>query len=111
MESSTTGTPSGTVASTDDQLKEGWAGASPPVPCTGTQVKLRRVPLPARGHHAGGPLVLALWLVVQRCRGVVDRTRDPGRSCHGVSVGAAVHSITDRRGTALPARRRRSLVR
>src|SRR5262249_14878537 len=100
----------GTVASADERL--------------GQAVLMRRchsrLPAP-RSSFAGfrfPPEVItvavrwyfALWAVVPRRRRAASRARDRGRSCECLPVGAAVYSAADRRGSALSACARRSVV-
>src|SRR6266545_866205 len=42
-------------------------------PPTGAEFGLRRIPVPARGHHSGGPVVPAVRPVVPRCGGALGR--------------------------------------
>jgi transposase-like protein len=51
---------------------------------------LRRVPLPARGHHPGGPLVPALRPLLPGRRRAPCRARHRGRPGQGVPVGSAL---------------------
>ena len=90
--------------------RAGWADASPSR-CPSTEVQLRRVPVPARGDHAGGALVPAVRAVLPRCGRATGRTRHRGGSRHDLPVGAAVHPGVARRRPPQPARRRGSLVR
>ncbi len=82
-----------------------------PSPPTHAELGLRRVPLPARGHHPGGPLVPPVRPVLPGCGGAPRRARARGRSRHGVPVGSAVRTGV-RRGRQSPtARYRGSLAR
>src|SRR6266542_1963072 len=63
---------------------------SPPPP--GAKLGLRRVPLPARGHHPGRPLVPALRPLLPGRRRAPRRARRGGRPRHGVPVGSAVRA-------------------
>jgi len=57
---------------------------------TSAQIGLRRVPLPARGHHPGGPLVSAVRSFLSRRRGAPGGTRHRGRPRHDLPVGPAL---------------------
>jgi hypothetical protein len=94
------------------QARAGWAGASSPCPAASAEVRFHRVPLPARCDHRGSALIPALRPESYRERGgAAGRTQCRGGSRHDLPVGAAVHAAVDRRGTAVPAHRRGSVVR
>src|SRR6266540_2508097 len=84
-----------------------------PIPSypTGAALSLRRIPLPARGHHPGDRVVPAVRPVLPGRRGAPRRAGDRDRSRHGVPVGPAVRTRV-RRGCCLPPTRGRgSLAR
>src|SRR5947209_3601682 len=71
--------------------RAGCVDAFLPRPVASANVELRWIPVPAGGDHGGCALVLALWALLPGRRGVAGRAWHRGRSCHCLSVGAAVH--------------------
>src|SRR6266545_4859978 len=59
---------------------------------TSAPVSLLRVPVPARGHHPGGPLVPAVRPVLPGRRGAPRRARGRGRPRQRLPVGPAVRT-------------------
>ena len=71
-----------------------------------------RAPVPARGDHAGGPLVPAVRTLVSRCRGAAGPARASRSTTSPVyRWAAAVHPAVRRGRPPAPARHRRPLVR
>src|SRR4029453_14572318 len=63
-----------------------------PSPPPSAKVGLRRVPVPARGHHPGGALVPAVRPVLPGRRGAPGRARHRGRPREYLPVGPAVRA-------------------
>src|SRR5205823_12851945 len=66
--------------------------APTPSALPGPTFGLRRLPVPARGHHPGGPVVPAVRPVLSGRRGAPRRTRHRGRPREHLSVGPAVRA-------------------
>jgi len=77
---------------------------------TSASVRVREIPIPAGRDHRGNPLISPVCTVLPRRLRAAGRARDHCRSCHGVSVGAAVHPLTDRHSTTVSTCARRPLV-
>jgi transposase-like protein/CBS domain-containing protein len=77
---------------------------------TSAVLGLRRVSLPARGHHPGGPVVPAVRSLLSRRRGAPGRARHRGRSREHLPVGPAVRAGVRGGGTGSTARHRGSLA-
>ncbi len=82
-----------------------------PSPPPGAKVGLRRVPVPARGHHPGGALVPAVRPVLPGRRGAPRRARHPCRPREHLPVGPAVRAGVRGGGSGPSARHRGSLAR
>src|SRR6266545_1765261 len=78
---------------------------------TSAPVSVLRVPVPARGHHPGGPLVPALRPVLPGCRGAPCRARGRGRPRQRVPVGPAPCTGVRGGGSSSTAHHRGSLAR
>jgi IS1 family transposase len=77
-----------------------------PSPPPGVKVGLRRVPVPARGHHPGGALVPAVRPVLQGRRRAPRRARHRGRPREHLPVGPAVRARVRGGGSSPSARHR-----
>ena len=76
-----------------------WSGD-----CTSHDLGLRRLPVPAGGDLARGPVVPAVRPVLPGRRGAAGRARHHRRSRHHLPVGAAVHPGVHRGRPAVPPR-------
>jgi uncharacterized membrane protein YraQ (UPF0718 family) len=80
-------------------------------PPPGAKVGLRRVPVSARGHRPGGPVVPAVRPVLPGRRGAPGRTRHRGRPREHLPVGPAVRAGVRGGRSGPSARHRGSLAR
>src|SRR5712691_4699886 len=104
----------GTVALADEEPHPGDSLheiAPTPLPPTRTQFSLRGGPVPSRGHHVGGPVVLAVRSFLPGRRGAPGRARHRGRPREHLPVGPAVRAGVRRGSSGLPAHRGGSLAR
>ncbi len=82
-----------------------------PSPPPSAKVGLRRVPVPARGHHPGGAVVPAVRPVLPGRRGAPRRARHRGRPREHLPVGPAVRARVRGGRSGPSARHRGSLAR
>jgi hypothetical protein len=103
----------GTVALGEEHLHPGdfTDEISPSHPPPTSELRLRRLPLPAGGHHPGGPVVPPVRLVLSRRGGAASRTGHRGRPRECVPVGPAVRAGVRRSGSGSTARGGRSVAR
>ena len=90
-----------------------WRDENAPIPSClpNAAFRVRWLSVPARGHHPGRPLVLAVRPVLPGCRGTPVGTRHRGRPREHLPMGPAVRPGVRGRGSTSTARRRRLLVR